>query len=167
MVMSNNKNRSGTSQSDRILKSLRTDYVSVEERSIVDLLMYLREYAKNVRFYHADQHQGDFWSGFLPSEDDALLELAEFAENPEIFADDPFRLKKYSQPHLALLLTFLKLLKYPQEKFAELTEENVEFFYKDVLKLKEAAEVPDQVHVILSLARDVREHLLKEGTLFN
>ena len=64
-------------------------------------------------------------------------------------------------------MTFLKLLKYPQEKFAELTGKNVEYFYKEILKLNERAEVPDQVHVILSLARDVREHLLAEGTLFN
>ncbi|HHT05208.1 MAG TPA: hypothetical protein GXZ97_02940, partial [Hydrogenispora sp.] len=146
---------------------LRGDYISVEERSLVDLLMYLREYAEKVRFYSEDNRHNGFWSEFLEFSDDEMLELAEFAEDPTVFSDDYGRLAKYSQPHLALLLTFLKLLKYPQEKFAELTEKNVEYFYKKILKLNEQAEVPDQVHVILSLARDVREHLLKKGTLFN
>ena len=165
--MSNKKNRSGTSQNDRALQVLRADYVSVEERSLVDLLMYLREYAQKVRFYSEDNRHSGFWSEFLKFSDDDLLELAEFAEDPAVFSDDYSRLAKYSQPHLALLLTFLKLLKYPKEKFAELTEKNVEYFYKNILNLNEQAEVPDQVHVILSLARDVRERLLKKGTLFN
>lgn len=165
--MSNKKNRSGTSQNERALPVLRGDYISVEERSLVDLLMYLREYAEKVRFYSEDNRHNGFWSEFLEFSDDEMLELAEFAEDPTVFSDDYGRLAKYSQPHLALLLTFLKLLKYPQEKFAELTEKNVEYFYKKILKLNEQAEVPDQVHVILSLARDVREHLLKKGTLFN
>ncbi|HEX3045701.1 MAG TPA: baseplate J/gp47 family protein [Bacillota bacterium] len=97
--------------------------------------------------------------------DPEISELAEFAVNPALLSDDKERLSKYSRPHLALLLTFLKLLQYPKEKFAELTEEKIEFFYRDVLKLEEKAEVPDQVHVIFGLARDVREHLLKKGTL--
>ncbi len=165
--MNNKKNRSGTSQDDRGLKELQSNYVSVEERSMVDLLMYLRAYAKKVRFYSANQQHTEFWSKFLCFSDEKLLELAEFAEDPALFSDDPIRLAKYSQPHLALLLTFLKLLRYPQAQFAALTEQNVEYFYKNILKLNERAEVPDQAHVILSLARDVREHLLAAGTLFN
>lgn len=165
--MRNIKNRSGTSQEDRALKALHPDYVSVEERSLVDLLAYLREYAGRVRFYEKEDWSDEFWSEFLSFTDDELLELADFAENPELFKDDPRRLARYSRPHLALLLTFLKLLKYPKEKFAELTAKNVEFFYRNILHLSEREEVPDQVHVIFSLARDVREHLLKKGTFFH
>ncbi len=171
------KNRAGTSQDDKLVTALQPDYVSVEERSIVDLLMYLREYAQKVAYY--DETEGasnQFWtllnndgsrSGFLGFDDNEILELAELVDNPAIFSDDPGRLSKYSKPHLALLVTFLKLLQYPKEQFARLTEKNVEFFYKDILKLEVAAEVPDQVHVVFNLARDVREHLLTKGTLLN
>ena len=75
--MNNKMNRSGTSQNDRGLKELRADYVSVEERSIVDLLMYLREYGEKVRFYSGDQQLTEFWSDFLPSSDDEIRELAD------------------------------------------------------------------------------------------
>jgi hypothetical protein len=162
------KNRAGTSQDDKFIAALQPEYVSVEERSTVDLLMYLRKYAENVKFYDEGQSASDnFWKLFLDFGDQEILELAEFAENPGVFSDDAKRLSKYSKPHLALLLTFLKLLQYPKEQFARLTEKNVDFFYKSVLKLTEQDEVPDQVHVIFNLARDVREYLLKKGTVLN
>src|SRR5690606_2264871 len=63
--MRNIKNRSGTSQEDRALKALHPDYVSVEERSLVDLLAYLREYAGRVRFYEKEDWSDEFWSEFL------------------------------------------------------------------------------------------------------
>lgn len=159
------KNRSGTSQDDKLLAALQPDYVSVEERSITDLLKYVREYANKVRFYNETNQAGGFWTSFLEFTDNELLELAQFAENPELFKEDAKRLLKYSEPHLAVLMTFLKLLQYPKDKFAQLTEEKVNIFYRNILKLEEKEEVPDQVHVIFSLARDVREHLLKKGTL--
>ena len=68
--MSNKKNRSGTSQNERALPVLRGDYISVEERSLVDLLMYLREYAEKVRFYSEDNRHNGFWSEFLEFSDD-------------------------------------------------------------------------------------------------
>lgn len=165
--MDNKNNRSGTSQNDKALVALEPDYVSVEERSIGDLLAYLREYAQSVNFYNENNKLNGSWKPFLDFSDNEILELAELIEDPAIFSEDSTRLEKYSKPHLALLLTFLKLLQYPKEKFAALTEKNVEYFYKNVLHLEEKAEVPDQVHVIFSLAKDVKEHLLQKGTLLN
>lgn len=115
--MINKKNRAGTSQNDKLFAALQPGYVSVEERSIADLLKYLREYSLEVDFYdETGQSSSGTWttrnvidgtlSGFLGFSDNELLEMAEFAENPELFQDDAGRLAKYSQPHLALLLTF-------------------------------------------------------------
>lgn len=167
IVMSNKKNRSGTSQDNKVLAALQPDYVSVEERSIVDLLMYVRAYAQKLRFYNAENQVDGTWAAFVDFSDDEILELAQFAENPELLYSDSIRLERYSQPHLALLLTFLKLLQYPKEQFATLTEKNVAYFYENILQLERQEEIPDQVHVIFTLARDVKEHLLAEGTLLN
>ncbi len=163
--MINKKNRAGTSQDEKLFTALQPEYVSVEERSIADLLKFTREYAKKVRFYNNQNLHDSSWASFLNFTDDEIVELAQFVETPDIFRDDPKRFSKYSKPHLAVLLVFLKLLQYPKEKFGQLTEKKVAFFYRNVLKLEERAEVPDQVHVILKLARDVREHLLIKGTL--
>lgn len=164
--MSNKKNRSGTSQGNKVLTALKPDYVSVEERSIADLLMYVRNYAKKVNYYEGNQLSCS-WAAFLDFTDDRILELAQFVEDPDIFSNDSVRLENYSKPHLALLLTFLKLLQYPKEQFAALTEKNVAYFYENILQLEKQDEVPDQVHVIFTLAQDIREHLLEEGTLLN
>jgi hypothetical protein len=166
-IMKTKSNRAGTSQDNKLLAALQPDYVSVEERSMVDLLKYLKKYALNVRFYDENNESARFWSSFLHLNDQEIMELAEFAENPALFKEDAGRFSKYSKPHLALLLTFLSLLKYPQAKFAELTEKKVAFFYREVLKLEEREEVPDQVHLMFQLARDVREHRLKKGTLIH
>jgi hypothetical protein len=163
--MSNKKNRSGTSRDNKVLAALHPDYVSVEERSIADLLMYARAYAQKVRFYNEHNQVSGTWAAFLDFTDDQILELAQFVENPDIFRDDSVRLEQYSKPHLALLLTFLKLLQYPQEQFAALTEKNVAYFYENILQLEKQDEVPDQVHAIFTLARDVKEHELAAGTL--
>jgi hypothetical protein len=165
--MINKKNRAGTSQAEKLFAALQPEYVSVEERSIPDLLKFTREYAKKVRFYNNQNLHDGSWLSFLNFTDDEILELAELVENPDTFRDDPRRFSKYAKPHLAVLLVFLKLLQYPKEKFAQLTEKKVAFFYRNVLKLEERAEVPDQVHVIFKLAQDVREHLLTKGTLLH
>jgi hypothetical protein len=167
IVMKTKSNRSGTSQDNKLLEALQPDYVSVEERSMVDLLKYIRKYALNVRFYDENNESVKLWSSFLNLNDQEITELAEFADNPALFKEDAGRFSKYSKPHLAVLLTFLKLLQYPQAKFAALTEKKVAYFYRNLLKLEEREEVPDQVHVIFQLARDVREHLLKKGTLIH
>ncbi len=157
------KFRSGTKQNDRFKAALQPQYISVEERSIVDLLKYARNYAKNIRFYDLNNDVNGTWSAFLDFSDDELHELAEFAENPDIYQDEPQKLEKYSKPHLTLLLAFFRLLKYPKNQFASLTKKNLEFFYRDVLKLREQDEIPDQVHVIFQLAREVNESLLDQG----
>ncbi|MGA1870245.1 MAG: baseplate J/gp47 family protein [bacterium] len=165
--MTERKNRSGTSQHDKLIPALQPEYVSVEERSIVDLLRYAREYAKKLSFYNEENKVEGSWSSFLDFLDDEeeIAKFAEFAKDPDIFRDSNEEFLKYSKPHRGLFLAFLKLLTYPKGKFAELTEKNVEFFYKNVLKLEEKEEVPDQVHVIFKLAQNVKEHLVKKGTL--
>lgn len=70
------------------------------------------------------------------------------------------------KPHMALLITFLLLFKHSQDHINTFTERHLEFYYKDVLRLSEAAAVPDEVHVIFTLAKNVYAHLVEAGTLF-
>ncbi len=66
--------------------------------------------------------------------------------------------------HNALLLAFLKLFSYAQEELNSLTERHLEFYYKEVLRLKEKPENPDSVHIVVELAKHVDEYILKAGT---
>ena len=79
--------RDGTSQASRAQVALEPDYVSVDERSIKDLLAFAREYAKELQYFDAEngvvQGVGD-WSAFLSSELD-LDEVVAFMTEPGNF----------------------------------------------------------------------------------
>lgn len=70
------------------------------------------------------------------------------------------------QPHLALYLAFLKLYRFAQSHLNGLKERHVSYYYKEVLRLKEKGATPDEVHLILQLAKHVEDYLLEDGTTF-
>jgi len=69
------------------------------------------------------------------------------------------------EPHMALLLTFLQLFRHAQEHMNTLTGRHLNFYYNEVLRLAKNDSVPDKVHVIFELAKQVNSHLIKTGTL--
>ncbi len=68
------------------------------------------------------------------------------------------------QPHVALLLGFLKLMEYAYEHLNTFTQQHLDFYYKDVLTLPKKAAVPDNVHLIFELQKNVDSYLLEKGT---
>lgn len=70
------------------------------------------------------------------------------------------------QAHVALYLVFLKLFRFAQDRLNGLKERHVDYYYKEVLRLKEKGATPDEVHLVLQLAKHVEDYLLKEKTAF-
>jgi len=70
------------------------------------------------------------------------------------------------QPHIALYLAFLQLYAIAQKQLNGLKERHVDYYYKEVLRLKEKGATPDEVHLLIELAKQVEDYLLKEGTAF-
>lgn len=70
------------------------------------------------------------------------------------------------EPHFALFLTFLKLFRHAQDHINILPRLHLDYYYRDVLRLTEKAEVPDRVHLLFELAKNVSTHLLPAGTQF-
>ncbi|MCF2504887.1 baseplate J/gp47 family protein [Dyadobacter sp. CY107] len=68
------------------------------------------------------------------------------------------------QPHIALFIAFLELFRIAQEQLNGLTERHLNFYYNDVLHIKEKAAQPDQVNVIFELAKDAAVCYLPKGT---
>ncbi|HKJ67729.1 MAG TPA: hypothetical protein VKA68_07210, partial [bacterium] len=67
-------------------------------------------------------------------------------------------------PHMGLFLAFLQLFRNARDHLNGLTRRHLDFYYKRVLRLDRRGPVPDTVHVIFSLAKQVNEHFLEEGT---
>lgn len=86
-------------------------------------------------------------------------------------AEDTFGelLDQYSQhePYFALFLSFIQLFRYAQDHLNEFTDKHIDFYYRDVLRLSEKEAVPDQVHVLFELAKNVDQKQVVAGTELN
>lgn len=137
--------RDGTSQQQRLLKALLPSYVSVDERSMADLMSFAVDFGKEINYFTPGNTVLGNWQSFFQHQ----------------VAD---RANQATQPHYALFLAFLELFRIAQEDLNTITKRHLEFYYKDVLKLKEREAIPDQVFIIFKLAQNVASHLLPEGT---
>src|SRR6056297_998225 len=143
---SNNLERGGTSRQQRLLDALLPDYIAVDERDIEDLKSFVKAFAEQIRFYKRKTDIADLptWEEFFEKEVSS---------------------ERTTDPHYALFLAFLRLFKIAQDDLNQITKKHLEFYYRDVLKLKERPEVADQAFIIFELAKNVEQHLVKEGTL--
>ncbi len=74
-------------------------------------------------------------------------------------------LQKQHTPHLALLFAFLKLFQHLQADLNTFTKKHLDFFYKEVLKLKAEEAVPDKTHLVIDIQKQLNRYLLKKGLL--
>lgn len=68
------------------------------------------------------------------------------------------------QPHMALFIAFLKLFRLAQDQMNSITGRMLDFYYKDVLQLVEKDSIPDRVHIVFELAKDVAAYAIAPGT---
>src|SRR5437879_4832015 len=70
------------------------------------------------------------------------------------------------EPHYALYLAFLRLFEYARASSNTLTRRHLDFYYREILGLKEKGPEPSHVHLLAELARQVGSHAFKAGVLF-
>ncbi|MFQ5587900.1 MAG: baseplate J/gp47 family protein [Nitrospiria bacterium] len=156
--------RDGTSQAARALPALNPDYVSVDERSLKDLLCFAREYSKELKYFNAENQEMGDWSAFL--DDDVDLDaVVSFINDPEQ-ADAATR-EAFSQPHFVLFLTFLKLLREAQKQLNTLTRRHLDFYFREVLRMQKKPAEPDRVNVLLQLQDRFDQAHVPKGTRLN
>ncbi len=132
---------------------------------------YLAAFGQNVpTVMQRPEHVGQY---LLPSLSplegvfDTLLNVFE-----KIAAEAPGYLEKTledwpgHEPHIALYLAFIKLFRYAQKNINGLKERHLDYYFKEVLRLKEKPSIPDEAHLLITLAKHVDDHLLAEGMTF-
>jgi hypothetical protein len=67
-------------------------------------------------------------------------------------------------PHTALYLAFSKLLLLLRDKINTLTDRHLDFYYREVLRLKERESSPDKAHLCFELAPELPGYLLPLGS---
>ncbi|TDH27264.1 hypothetical protein EXU57_06650 [Segetibacter sp. 3557_3] len=81
----------------------------------------------------------------------------------QLYLNDTINNKNDHAPHVAFLVTFLKLFSHVQDSMNELPAKHLDFYYEEVLKIKKKAAVPDQVFVIFELAKGFTNGEVKKG----
>jgi hypothetical protein len=69
-------------------------------------------------------------------------------------------------PHYGLFLTFTRLFKVVQDDLNHYTQRHLDFYFKDVLQLKNKNPLPDTAHLTFELQKPVQQQLLTKGILF-
>ena len=69
-------------------------------------------------------------------------------------------------PHYGQFLTFTRLFKVVQEDLNHYTQRHLDFYFKDVLQLKNKNPLPDTAHLTFELQKTVQQQLLAKGILF-
>lgn len=77
-----------------------------------------------------------------------------------------FALEQYPkhQPHMALFIAFLQLFRLAQEQMKGITGRMLDFYYRDVLRLTPKPSIPDKVHIVFELAKDVASYNVAPDT---
>lgn len=164
--------RDGTSQAQRPLPALQTDYVGIDEHNLQDQLAFAHAFAKELNYFNADNvKEGDWRKLFNPEDlkgtDFAawLQQIEDFVKQPENFADARFY--NLHRPHFVLFLTFLQLLGNTQAQLNQLTARHLDFYYQQVLNFKKMPPQSDRVNVLVGLSKQADSALLPKGSLLS
>ncbi|NTU52245.1 MAG: hypothetical protein HGA97_00795 [Chlorobiaceae bacterium] len=167
----------GLSQQQRFLDALEPANAPVHEFDLRDWMRFAWHYAARLGFFSVTDDlkpQGN-WQDFMKSEDeleawlkDAALVEHETWISPEERAIIMRReLRQDYEPHLALFLSFLKLLRYPQEHLNGFTRRHLDFYYTRVLGLARQPAVPDRVHLLFELAGNAASQSVPAGMVLD
>jgi len=162
--MQNNKpyilNREGTCQSERFPEALSGEYVKIDERSLTDLVRQSAKYANYVRYYNDRNIEDGNWQAFFEEIYDYETKQVKFSSIEELES------KSSTSPHLALFLAFLRLFGIAQENINSLTEKHLDFYYKEILRIKPRLEKPDNIPLFFELNKPAQKVTVPAGTLF-
>ncbi len=144
--------RDGVSQKQRYLPALHATQL-LDDRTLEELVHFVDGIAAEVAFYDNNDLPSGNWSGLFAE----LLKLPPAA----------WEQRDTLQPHVGLFLSFLKLFRHAQDRLNQLPAKHLDFFYKRVLQLLERPAIPDRLHVLFELNKNIEQQLIEKGTLLD
>ncbi len=142
--------RDGQTQPHRMPQWLTPERVPVDSRTTEDLWIYVQKIAGEMNFFDTSTNEANgTWNEFF---DLPLAEIKKLEASHAV------------PPHLALLYSFLKLYKEPQQLLNNFTKRHLDFYYNEVLRMKKNPPVADKTHVVFELKKNAGNTLLKTDT---
>lgn len=151
----------GTNQDQRMLPALDPDFIKVDDRGIKELLSFTYELANQIIFFNTDNTPDGDWTDFFNPDP--------FTDYDSLSSEDIVNIlntKSDFSPHFALFLAFVKLFRFAQDDINTITKSHLDFYFTKVLQLQPKAAIPDKVHLILELAKNLADHKIDANTPF-
>ena len=103
---------------------------------------------------------------FAAVSDQFLKVFARIISEARLALEDTFTNWDRHDPHYALFLSFLRLMEYARSEANILTGRHLDFYYREVLRLKEKPAIPAQVHLLAEMAKQAVSAQIKKDELF-
>ncbi|MBL7970123.1 MAG: baseplate J/gp47 family protein [Prolixibacteraceae bacterium] len=142
----------GTDQQQRWIDALNPGALNLHDFSLADWMKFAWNFAEKVNYFNAENQKDGNWQDFFISEPQIKTFLDGLETNHSL------------APHQTLFICFLKLLDISKERFNQLTQRHLDFYYQNILKIDKRQPVPDQVHVIFELAKNIIQEKIDSGT---
>lgn len=155
MICNNKSIQDGTNQLERQSEYLKEGFVKIDERSQQDLLDFIYNFSLELAYYDLTNQVNGNWQSILTE-----LSTLESLEAPK---------EQDIAPHIGLLIALTKLYKYAQDEINKITQKHLNYYYKEILRIQSKKATPDQVQLVLSLAKSnsFNEFLLKANSSFD
>lgn len=85
-------------------------------------------------------------------------------EQAPSYLDETLESYPQHEPHAALFIAFVQLLRHAQDQLNTLTGKHLNFYYEEVLQLERKPAIADQVHTIFELAKRMAPERVVEDT---
>lgn len=127
-----------------------------------DSIYNLTEPALKRRLYFATTH--NFFTAIF---DQFLRGFTKIVAEANTQLQETLTKQNDHKPHLALFISFLKLLEFARKDANSLTKRHLDLYYKEILLISERKPIPNGVHVVFEAAKFVESTLIQKGTLLN
>ena len=160
--------KNSTRQSDRLPAALKSGYIDIDERTFEDLVSQMAEYARSVKFYEEGNLKNyvsdwkDFFNDVYKYEsgngEKAGLDIAELERLQE--SGD-------IKPHMALMLSFLKMYQLQQQNLNKIIDRHLDYYYKEMLGFMPKQGSTGNVIVFPVINKKYDQVVIPKGTLFD
>lgn len=142
----------GTDQDQRIVDALDPQKLKLLNFGVPDWMKFAWQFAEKINYFNSDNQEAGNWQDFFIEE----AKIKSFIDTLET--------DQSLTPHLTLFVCFLKLLDNSRDHFNLLSKRHLDFYYQKILKIEKQAAVPDQVHLIFELAKNVLQAKIDQHT---
>ena len=150
----------GTYQDDRFPKALDPSSVKIDGRSFEELIQSFVFMAGQMNYFKNNPEVADMdWKPFFAQiiDERGQLDLATLKE---------LESSGEMQPHLALMLAFLKVYGIEEDGINELTKQHLDFYYREMLRFKPKQGTIGHVPVAVKLGKTTQSAFIPAGTKF-